>query len=111
MNVKILTIFGREITIQDEELEMPKYFTIKGVVKEPSWLVLFEFWIFFILLIILMLFLKRFDKNRNIIILSLFALMALVSIGVGTWFGLKKKCQDGYNGNFCENCFSFNLLF
>ena len=37
MNVKILTIFGREITIQDEDLEMPKYFTIKGVVKEPSW--------------------------------------------------------------------------
>jgi len=42
MNVKILTIFGREITIQDEEIEMPKYFKIKGVVREPSWLTLFD---------------------------------------------------------------------
>ena len=43
MNVRITKIFGREITIQDEELEMPKYLKIKGVVKEASWLVLFEF--------------------------------------------------------------------
>ena len=37
MNVRITKIFGREIIIQDEELEMPKYFKIKGVLKEPSW--------------------------------------------------------------------------
>jgi len=43
MNVKITKILGREIIIQDEELLMPKYFKIKGVVKEPSWLVLFGF--------------------------------------------------------------------
>ena len=38
MNVKITKIFGREITIQDEELVMPKYSKIKGVVREKSWL-------------------------------------------------------------------------
>ena len=38
MNVKKTKIFGREITIQDEELVMPKYLKIKGVVREPSWL-------------------------------------------------------------------------
>jgi len=43
MNVRITKIFGREITIQDEELKMPKYFKIKGVVKESSWFELFEF--------------------------------------------------------------------
>jgi len=43
MNVKITKIFGREITIQDEELVMPKYLRIKGVLKEPSWLISFEF--------------------------------------------------------------------
>jgi len=43
MNVRITKIFGREITVQDEELEMPKYLKIKGVVKEPSWYILFEF--------------------------------------------------------------------
>jgi hypothetical protein len=37
MNVRITKILGREITIQNEELVMPKYFKIKGVVKEPSW--------------------------------------------------------------------------
>jgi len=37
MNVRITKIFGREITVQDEELEMPKYLKIKGVLKEPSW--------------------------------------------------------------------------
>jgi len=43
MNVRITKIFGREITVQDEELEMPKYLKIKGVLKEPSWYILFEF--------------------------------------------------------------------
>jgi len=38
MNVRTVKIFGREITIQDEELVMPKFFKIKGVVREPSWL-------------------------------------------------------------------------
>ncbi len=37
MNVRILTIFGKEITIQDEELKLPKHFKIKGVEREPSW--------------------------------------------------------------------------
>ena len=38
MNVRIAKIFGREIIIQDEELVMPKYSKIKGVVREPTWL-------------------------------------------------------------------------
>jgi hypothetical protein len=33
-----MKIFGREITIQDEELVMPKYSKIRGILKEPSWL-------------------------------------------------------------------------
>jgi len=37
--------------------------------------------------------------------------MALASIGVGIWVGLKKECKDGYSGNLCENCLLFNLLF
>jgi hypothetical protein len=42
MNVKVTKIFGREITIQDEELVMPKYTQIRGVVREPSWLELYK---------------------------------------------------------------------
>ena len=38
MNVKRTKVFGREITIQDEELVMPRYAKIRGVVREPSWL-------------------------------------------------------------------------
>ena len=37
MNVRTKKLFGREITIQDEELVMPKYSQIRGVVREPSW--------------------------------------------------------------------------
>jgi hypothetical protein len=40
MNVRTAKLFGREITIQDEELIMPKYSKIRGIIKEPSW---FEF--------------------------------------------------------------------
>jgi len=39
MNVQTLKLFGKEITIQDEELIMPKYVKIRGVVREASWLV------------------------------------------------------------------------
>ena len=49
MNVKIRKVFGREITIQDEELVMPKYAKIKGVVKEPSWLELLKLFILYLL--------------------------------------------------------------
>ena len=41
MNVHTTNIFGRQITIQDEELVMPKYSQIKGIVRGPSWLELF----------------------------------------------------------------------
>jgi hypothetical protein len=37
MNVKSATIFRRKIIVQDEELEMPKYKKIRGILKEPSW--------------------------------------------------------------------------
>jgi len=93
MNVRITKIFGREIIIQDEELEMPEYLKIKGVVKEPSWLVLF--YLNFALIEIILSsfhFLKRLNKNRHKIILFVFALMVLASIGVGILIGLKKEC-------------------
>ena len=37
MNVQTFKFFGKEITIQDEELVMPKHLKIRGVVREPSW--------------------------------------------------------------------------
>jgi len=108
MNVRITKIFGREITIQNEELVMPKYFKIKGVVIEPSWLDLFEFCSYKRLsyLFLLILFLKRFYKNKYKIILSLFALaMVLALIGGGIWIDSTNRiCKGGYSGNSCENC-------
>ena len=114
MNVRITKIFGREITIQDEELKMPKYFKIKGVVKESSWFELFEFCSYKRLsyLFLLILFLKRFYKNKYKIILSLFALaMVLAIIGGGIWIDSTNRiCKDGYKGNSCENCLYFKLM-
>ena len=37
MNVRRAKILGREIVIQDEELVMPKYAMIRGIIREPSW--------------------------------------------------------------------------
>jgi hypothetical protein len=110
MNVRTTKIFGKEIIIQDEELEMPKYFKIKGVVRESSWLVLFEFCSSKRIYFIVISFSKRFYKKRYKTILSIFALMALASIGVGIWVILKKVCNDGYSGNSCENCLFFNFF-
>ena len=37
MNVRKGKLFGREITVEDEELVMPKYANIRGIIKVPSW--------------------------------------------------------------------------
>lgn len=43
MNVKLKTkrIFGKEFTfkVEDEDLDMPTYQQIRGIIKGPSWLV------------------------------------------------------------------------
>ena len=41
MNVRKVKIFGKEITIQDEELVTPKYLKIRGVIVEPTWFLFF----------------------------------------------------------------------
>ena len=45
MNVhqKTKKIFGKEFvfTVQDEELNAPIYRQIRGIIKEPSWLIFF----------------------------------------------------------------------
>ena len=46
MNVKLKTkrIFGKEFTfkVEDEDLDMPTYQHIRGIIKGPSWLVKFK---------------------------------------------------------------------
>ena len=37
MNVKKRTVFGKTITVQDQELVLTKLFIIRGVVKEHTW--------------------------------------------------------------------------
>lgn len=43
MNVRRRTLFGKTIMVQDEELVLPKLFKIRGMIKEPSWLVSYLF--------------------------------------------------------------------
>ena len=107
MNVRTVKILGREITIQDEELVMPKYSKIRGVVREPSWLALKLLKFFFLYLVIICIIsfsINRFLKNKYKIILSIIIPMILAAIGILVWFTLRTACKAGYSGNACKNC-------
>ena len=113
MNVRTVKILGREITIQDEELVMPKYSKIRGVVREPSWLALTLLKFFFLYLVIICIIsfsINRFLKNKYKIILSLTTPIILAAIGILVWFTLRTACKAGYSGNACENCLLILLI-
>jgi len=114
MNVQTIKIFGREITFQDEELLMPKYSQIRGILKEPSWFASKKFNYVIIELVYNLFINLRCHKNIYKMVLSLIIPMILVTIGIAIWIGLRKNCKSGYSGNNCENCLlilPFLLLF